>query len=312
MAFKVLILGCGSAIPTSRRHPSAQLVSVDEKYYLIDCGEATQSRLRENKVKFQRIEQIFISHLHGDHYLGLIGLLQTMHLLGRTKPITVFAPEGLKKIIDTHFEISGHHINYPLTIQAVDTGKFQRIFEDNKIEVYSIPLNHRVPCSGYLIKEKAKLPHLNIEKIKALNIPVAYFNSIKYGKDYTLPDGTVVPASELTFPPEPPKSYAYCSDTAYYEPVIDHIKYVDLLYHEATFTDELAQRAAETKHSTAKQAATIALKAGAKELILGHFSNRYTDTQQHLNEAKEIFTNTLLAEEGKWFEVGREVVSQNA
>ena len=206
MAFRVLILGCGSAIPTSRRHPSAQIVSVDEKYYLIDCGEGTQSRLRENKIKFQRIEQIFISHLHGDHYLGLIGLLQTMHLLGRTKPITVFAPGGLKKIIDTHFEISGHHINYPLTIETVDTEKHLKIFEDTKIEVYSLPLDHRVPCSGYLIKEKQKLPHLNIEKIKALNIPVAYFNSIKNGKDYQMPDGTIIKNEELTLPAEKSKS----------------------------------------------------------------------------------------------------------
>jgi ribonuclease Z len=303
MAFKVLILGCGSAIPTSRRNPSAQIVSVDDKHYLIDCGEATQNRLRENKIKFQRIEQIFISHLHGDHYLGLIGLLQTMHLLGRTKPITVFAPEGLKKIIDTHFEITGHKVNYPLTIETVNTQKHYLIFEDNKIEVYSIPLDHRIPCSGYLIKEKQKLPHLNTDKIIEYNIPVAYFNSIKKGKDFIMPNGQIIKSEELTLPAELSKSYAYCSDTAYYEPVTDVIKQTDVLYHEATFTDELANRAAETKHSTAKQAATIAHKANVKTLILGHFSNRYAQLSNHLQEAKQIFENTLLAEEGKWFDV---------
>jgi ribonuclease Z len=303
MAFKVLILGCGSAIPTSRRNPSAQIVSVDDKHYLIDCGEATQNRLRENKIKLQRIEQIFISHLHGDHYLGLIGLLQTMHLLGRTKPITVFAPEGLKKIIDTHFEITGHKVNYPLTIETVNTQKHYLIFEDNKIEVYSIPLDHRIPCSGYLIKEKQKLPHLNTDKIIEYNIPVAYFNSIKKGKDFIMPNGQIIKSKELTLPAEPSKSYAYCSDTAYYEPVTDVIKQTDVLYHEATFTDELANRAAETKHSTAKQAATIAHKANVKTLILGHFSNRYAQLSNHLQEAKQIFENTLLAEEGKWFDV---------
>jgi ribonuclease Z len=303
MAFKVLILGCGSAIPTSRRNPSAQIVSVDDKHYLIDCGEATQNRLRENKIKLQRIEQIFISHLHGDHYLGLIGLLQTMHLLGRTKPITVFAPEGLKKIIDTHFEITGHKVNYPLTIETVNTQKHYLIFEDNKIEVYSIPLDHRIPCSGYLIKEKQKLPHLNTDKIIEYNIPVAYFNSIKKGKDFIMPNGQIIKSKELTLPAEPSKSYAYCSDTAYYEPVTDVIKQTDVLYHEATFTDELANRAAETKHSTAKQAATIARKANVKTLILGHFSNRYAQLCNHLQEAKQIFENTLLAEEGKWFDV---------
>ncbi|MDB4533343.1 ribonuclease Z [Vicingaceae bacterium] len=302
-SFNVLILGSASAAPTLSRNQTSQLINIDEQYYLMDCGEGTQIRLREHKIKIQRINHIFISHLHGDHYLGLIGLIQTMHLLGRTSELTIYCPSDIKSIVDINLKVSESHLKYPIIYKNVNPDKSELVYENEKIEVISIPLKHRISCSGYLFKEKPKPRRINPKAIKAYDIPKYQINKIKLGEDYASENGDVIKNMRLTLDSLPSFSYAFCSDTKYYEPIIPIIKGVDLLYHEATFTEEHADRASKTFHSTAKQAAEIATKSGAKRLIIGHFSNRYPDLNIVLQEAKKVFDKTELAEEGKRFEV---------
>lgn len=299
--FELTILGCGSATPTSTRNPTAQLLNIAQRFFLIDCAEATQIQLRKYKIKFQKINHIFISHLHGDHYLGLMGLLSSMHLLGRTNEIHLYCPAELQEIIEVQLKHSQTYLRYPLVFHHHRYIANDVLFEDNKVEVRSIVLNHRIPCCGFLFIEKPVLPNISVEVLKEYRIPVEQIQHIKNGADYVTANGTVIPNSKLTIPPHSPRSYAFCSDTCYDENILPTINKVNLLYHEATFMDNMKERARETYHSTTLQAATIAQKAEVKQLIIGHYSARYKEVEPLLAEAKTIFDNTLLAEEGKTF-----------
>ena len=301
--FSVLILGNASASPTLTRNHTAQLININEQYYLMDCGEGTQIRLREHKIKLQRINHIFISHLHGDHYLGLIGLIQTMHLLGRTSELTIFCPSNIKEVIDVHLKASESQVKYPIKYTTVNNKVSDVIYENEKMEVISIPLKHKIPCVGYLFKEKSKPRRINSKAIETYKVPKFQINKLKLGEDYVSESGEIIKNNKLTMDSLPSFTYAFCSDTKYLEKNTPIIKGVNLLYHEATFTEEHADRAKKTLHSTAKQAAQIALKSEAKKLIIGHFSNRYPDLNVLLNEAKLVFKNTELAIQGKEFEV---------
>ncbi|MGI9527678.1 MAG: ribonuclease Z [Weeksellaceae bacterium] len=295
MSFTVTILGFNSAIPKANNHPTSQLVNVNERYLLIDCGEGTQVQLRRAKVKFTKINHIFISHLHGDHVFGLIGLLSTLQLLGKKTDMHIYGPLGIQDFIENQFKHTGAYNTYPIHFHELSHTDSRLIYEDKKIEVYNIPLDHRVYCNGYMIKEKPKLKSLNIQAIQSHSeIEICDYHNIKKGLNFISENGTIIPNETLTFPPIPPKSYAFCSDTKYKEDLIPIIEACDLLYHEATFLHELKEMADKTGHSTAKEAATIALKAKAKKLIIGHFSNRYPDPTVLLNEARSIFPETYL------------------
>ena len=301
--FSVLILGNASAAPTLTRSNTSQLVNINEQYFLIDCGEGTQTKLREHKIKLQRLDHIFISHLHGDHYLGLMGLIQTMNLLGRTSTLFIYCPANIEEIISVHLKFSESALKFPIQYQMVNFKKSEIIFENDKVVVSSIPLKHRIPCSGFLFKEKQKPRRINSTAIKQYNVPKHQIFKLKLGEDYTDEEGKIVKNNVLTYDSLTSFSYAFCSDTKYEEQIIDVIKGVTLLYHEATFSDEHSDRAIKTFHSTAKQAALIAHKSNAKSLIIGHFSNRYPDLNVLLEEAKEIFKNTELATQGNEFKI---------
>ncbi|NNE56221.1 MAG: ribonuclease Z [Flavobacteriales bacterium] len=298
MTFEVNILGCGAATPTLKRNPTSQLLNVHDKYYLIDCGEGTQLQLRRFKFKFQRINHIFISHLHGDHYLGLLGLISSMHLLGRTKELHLYCPPELKDIVEVNMKHSETFLNFEVVYHPIDYKVPQLILEDNTMEVHSFPLKHRIKCAGFLFVEKPKRRRIIKEKIEEYNLVVPEIVRLKKGQNIERLDGKVITFEDATLPPYPVRSYAYCSDTAYYEKVLETIQGVDLLYHEATFLEEHAKRAKETFHSTAIQAATIAQKAEAKKLVLGHFSSRYRELNQFTAEAKTIFPKVELARDG--------------
>lgn len=305
MPFRVTILGSNSAIPTTKRKPTAQLLNVAERFLLIDCGEGTQMQLRQYKLKMQRISHVFISHLHGDHYFGLIGLISTMHLLGRQKELHIYAAHELKEIIQVQLDASKTELCYPLFFHPLDYKKTKLLFEDNRLEVYSFPLKHSIDCCGFLVQEK-QLPRRMIrEEIVKHSIPVEAIPKIKEGGDYTKVDGEVVSNWELTKSAHKPRSYAFCSDTAYHEKIVSTIEGVDLLYHEATFKNDLKERAALTFHSTTGEAASIAKQAKVGRLIVGHYSQRYHDLEPLLEEVLEVFPNVDLAQEGKVFEIPR-------
>lgn len=302
--FSILILGSASASPTLARNPSAQLININEQYYLVDCGEGTQNRLREHKIKFQRLNHIFISHLHGDHYLGLLGLLQTMSLLGRTLALNLYGPKQLKEIVDMNLAYSHSTLKYPLIFHETQTNESVVLFENEHISVSTIILDHRVPCTGFLFKEKPKPRKINPAAIKRFEIPKYAMDNLRKGLDFCFTDTNKVIKNELlTLTPDECYSYAYCSDTKFNERIVSQIKDIHILYHEATFMDRDVKRAEATYHSTAKQAATIAMQANAKLLIIGHFSNRYKDLNLLLDEAKSIFANTQLALEDAVFEM---------
>jgi ribonuclease Z len=300
--FELTILGCGSATPTNKRNPSAQLLHVAGRYFLIDCGEGTQVQLRRFKCNFSRIDHIFISHMHGDHYFGLIGLLQSFHLLGRRKKMVVYGPAALKEAIEVQNKVSETRLVYPLEFVAVNPKVPQVIFDDEKVSVTTIPLDHRIACTGFLFREKNFLRKIIKEKLTEAKIPVSEMNRLKQGFDVTDEDGNLVKNSELTLDPAPPRSYAYCSDTRFNEKLAAQLQGVDLLYHESTFLEDMKDRAVMTMHSTAKEAAQMAVLAGAKKLILGHFSSRYDDETLFLEEASTVFPGSLLASEGKIFQ----------
>ncbi len=301
MGIRIKILGSNSAAPAHRRHHTSQLINIEGKYYLMDCGEATQLQLKRYKLRAQRINNIFISHLHGDHYLGLMGLLSTMHLMGRTKEINLYGPKGLSEIITMQMKYSETVLNYHINFVEVDTTINKVIHEDDFVKVYSIPLNHRIPCSGYLFEEKKKNRRVIKDKLPN-DFSIRNIIRLKHGEDIFDDDGKLIFKNEdLTLAPKKSWSYAFCSDTKYDESIIPLIKGVDLLYHESTFLDEHADRAANTYHSTAKEAATIALKANAGQLLLGHFSVRYKELEPIQNEARSIFEESHLALEGEEF-----------
>lgn len=304
MQFELTILGCSSATPTHERHPSAQLLNISGRFYLIDCGEGTQIQFLKYKIKFLSINHIFISHLHGDHFFGLVGLISTMHLNGRTKPLKIFGHPGLKEILDIQFGYSSTTLNFPINFFPIDYSGSMVIHEDDLVTVSTIPLNHRIPCMGFLFKEKQRERSLKMEVVGPLKIPFEYYPAIKKGYDYTTEKGEKISNESITEQPPIPRSFAYCSDTAYHEPVLQYIEGVDLLYHEATFLHDLKERADKTFHSTAKEAGIIARKGRVKQLVIGHFSTRYKDAGVLAQEAKFEFNNTELAEEGRVYRIG--------
>ena len=298
---KVTVLGRASAKPTVTSHPSAQIVNVNEQYYLVDAGEGTQQQMFRRGINPLKLRAVFISHLHGDHVFGLFPLLSTMGLCGRQTPLKVFAPRPFGEMLDFHLKYFDENLPYQVEWVEVDTTKHQCIFENRTVEVWSIPLRHKIPCAGFHFKEKA--PELNVHKFKIekYSLSIAQIVAAKRGEDITLEDGTVIENSELTYLPFTPKSYAYLSDTSRSAVAAKRVKGVNLLYHEATYTKEFARDAKERGHSTAADAAQIAVAAEAKALIIGHFSSRYKSPEALLAEAKEIFENTQLAEEGETY-----------
>lgn len=302
MKFEVHILGSGSALPTISRNPTAHYVNIQERHLLIDCGEGTQLQLRKSKLKFQKIDHIFISHLHGDHYLGLIGLLSTFNLLGRKKTINIYAPEKLKELLDQHFIASQSYLGYLINFVPTAAKISEKIFEDNVFTVHTIPLKHKIPCTGFIIKEKQKLRKLKPAALKKHQIPIALFHQLKMGEDITL-NNQRLNNDIFTLDPEKGRSYAFCSDTKYNQEMVPMINNVDLLYHEATFLEDKRDRADKTFHSTAHDAAKIAKLCNAKKLIIGHFSARYNDTSAFEKEAKLIFNNTVAINDGDCYEI---------
>ena len=298
MSFKLTILGCNSAVPSLERHPTAQLLNANERFFLIDCGEGTQVRLREYQLNFQRINHIFISHLHGDHYFGLIGLISSMHLLGRNKDLHIYAHQELKAIIDLQLSASNTELNYPLFFHPISEDIDQVLYEDEKISISNMILNHTINCSGFIFKEKKSKRKIIKDKIEKLNIPFDKYNGIKEGADWIADSGVIIKNNEITIKNTPVHSYAFCTDTLYNEALIEKIKGIDLLYHEATFKKDLADRAKQTGHSTTSEAATIAKKSSVKNLLIGHFSKRYKNLDELLLESKDVFKNTYLAKSG--------------
>jgi len=303
--FSVTILGSNSAIPTLHRKPTSQLLNLNERLYLIDCGEGTQVELRRNHVKFLRIKAIFISHMHGDHYFGLIGLLNSMHLLGRTKPLVIVAPEELKRIIHIQLLAANTRLSFEWEFRPLTPNSHTVVFEDSALRVQNFPVKHRIPCHGYLFKEQEREPHMKKEMIAKYSIPAVDIVKIKKGGGFALNDGTYIPHEKLTTPNDPPRSYAFCTDTLPLpEELPKYTKGANLMYHEATFLNDQEDRAKKTYHSTAVQAAKVAKACAVDQLILGHFSTRYTTLDTFLTEAKPHFENTDLALEGRTFEIG--------
>lgn len=303
MKFEVTILGSSSATPIFNRNPTAQALNINERLYLVDCGEGTQQQMLRFDVKASRIDYIFISHLHGDHYLGLIGLLSSLHLNGRTKPLYIYCPAPLKDIIDLQFKYSETTIHYPIEYTFTDATKPCKLVDNQDVIIESFPLDHRIPCTGFLFRQKKRLRKLMKEKIEDMKIPIEFYSRLKKGEDYTDADGKFYKNSELTIDSDRPRAYAYCSDTLYNENYFPYIANSDLLYHEATFLDNMRDRALETHHTTALQAGEVALKTGAQKLIIGHFSARYKTLNELLDEARSVFPDTELAIEGKTFTI---------
>ncbi len=303
MTFELTILGSSSAIPTSKKFPTAQVLNALERYFLIDCGEGTQIQLRRQKIGFGKINHVFISHLHGDHFYGLIGLISTFNLMGLTNDIHIYSPSQLKDVIQPQLDFLKGDMQFEVIFHPLNFKKPERIYEDKKIEVYSFPVKHSINCSGFLFREKQKEANIKKECITRYQISIEQIKKIKQGADFTTYEGHTIPNQELTIPPPMPRSYAYCADTAFHPPLAEFIKGVDLLYHEATFAEDLRDWAKKTYHSTAKDAATIAKMAEVDKLIIGHFSSRYDDELQLINEAKAIFPNTDVAVEGKKYPV---------
>lgn len=299
---KLTILGCYAATPRTITNPTAQVLEIKNQMFLIDCGEGTQVQLRKHKIKFSRINHIFISHLHGDHFYGLVGLISTFMLLNRVNDLHVYGPKGIKELILMQLKASGSHTGYNLYFHELEAHESEVIFEDEKVVVKTIPLKHRIYTNGYLFQEKNRQRKLNIEAVEKYKIETCYYQKIKFGGDITLENGTVLANELLTFDPEPEKSYAFCSDTIYDESILPIIKEVDVLYHESTFLESEAHLADKTMHTTAVQAATIAKKANVKTLVMGHYSTRYGNIELFKEEAQPIFNNVILADDGKEFE----------
>ncbi|MGL5683523.1 MAG: ribonuclease Z [Marinifilaceae bacterium] len=304
MKFELTILGCGSAIPTLTRNATAQVLNVLERYFLIDCGEGTQHQLRKYKIPYNKINHIFISHLHGDHFFGLIGFLSTLSMQGRRGDMHIYADRRLQELFDFQIKLLKCQMNFPIIYHHLQKGE-QLIYDDAVLTVTSFPVKHRydAPCWGFLFKEKERPRAIRKDMTDAWGVPLAFMQYLKQGEDYTTPDGQLVSNTLLTQAPSPPRSYAFITDTLYRERFADYIHGVDLLYHEATYGSESEKLAKATCHSTAAQAAQMAIAAGAKQLIIGHYSARYTDILPLLEEAQKLFLDTSLADEGKVFKV---------
>jgi len=298
MTFSLTILGSSSALPTSERTVTAHVLNVHERFFLIDCGEGTQMQLRRYRIRFAKIHNIFISHLHGDHFYGLFGLISSLNLMGRKVPLNIYGPPGLDKYLDLHFSASTVQLDYPLVFNSLDMEKAAKVYEDDKLMVESFPLDHKIECCGFIFREKVGERRIKKEAVKELSPGIKDILEIKRGGDFTDRDGKHWKNEELTDPPRSTRSYAYCSDTRYNEAILPFIKNVDLLYHEATYMDEMRQRALKTGHSTAGEAGKIAASADAGILVIGHFSSRYKKLEPLLNEARLQFPDTVLAEDG--------------
>ncbi len=305
MTFELTILGSSSAIPTSEKYPTAQVLNVLERFFLIDCGEGTQIQLRKQKIGFGKIKHIFISHLHGDHFYGLIGLISTFNLLGLKNNIHIYSPSQLKDVIQPQLDFLKGDMQFDVIFHPLNFKKAERIYEDKKVEVFSFPVKHSINCSGFLFREKQREANINKESIARYQIPIEQIKNIKKGADFVTASGDTIPNSELTTPPPHPRSYAFSADTAFHPPIAEIIKGVDLLYHEATFTEELRDWADKTYHSTAKDAAKMAQMAEVGKLIIGHFSSRYDNDEPFANEARSIFPNTEIAVEGNKYSVSQ-------
>ena len=296
---KLTVLGCYAATPRTFTNPTSQVLEINNELFLIDCGEGTQVQLRRNKVRFSKIKHVFISHLHGDHCYGLIGLISTFMLLKREDELHIYGPVGIKEIITIQLKISKSWTPYPLYFHELSSDQPEVILKTKKVTVETIPLKHRIYANGYLFREKPGDRKLLMEEVEKYEINVAYYRSIKKGKDAVLEDGTIIPNEKLTAPPEKPKSYAFCSDTAYSPEIALQINNVTALYHESTFLEEHAYLAAQTGHSTAREAAAIAREANVEKLVLGHYSTRYSSILPFKEEAEEIFAAVDLADDGK-------------
>jgi len=303
MKFEVLILGSNSALPAHGRHPSSQVINYNDHLYLVDCGEGTQMRMSYFQVKRSRIQQIFISHLHGDHIFGLPGLLTSYILNGRTQALSVYGPEGLRRFIEVTLNLSAIQMPFELFIFEIDASQVQMIFSDDNLSVTTIPLNHRIPTCGYLFQEVRKVYHILPEAAEKFGVDYTFYETLKRGENVQLKNGVYINHKLLTRPPRPCRSFAYCSDTAYDPSIVVHLKNIDLLYHEATFSKEMGEQASKRYHSTTHEAAMIARSAEVKKLTIGHFSSRYVDVGFLEKEAREIFSESYLALEGQTFEI---------
>lgn len=301
--FKVHILGCGSALPTLQHNASSQIVELREKLFMIDCGEGTQIQLRRSRIHFSKIIAVFISHLHGDHCFGLPGMISTFGMTGRTAPLHIYAPAAFEPILDQTLSFFCQGLEFKVVFHAVDTTQNKVVYEDRSLTIETIPLQHRIDCCGYLFREKPILPHIRRDMIDFYKIPISQINNIKAGADWVTAEGEVIANSRLTTPAEPARSYAYCSDTRYIKTLHELVKGVSTLYHESTYSAEDAERARLYWHSTSQDAAKVARDASVGKLLLGHFSARYNNESQLLDEAKEIFPNSYLTCEGATFDI---------
>ena len=301
--FKVHILGCGSALPTLQHNASSQIVELREKLFMIDCGEGTQIQLRRSRIHFSKIIAVFISHLHGDHCFGLPGMISTFGMTGRTAPLHIYAPAAFEPILEQTLSFFCQGLEFKVVFHAVDTTQNKVVYEDRSLTVETIPLQHRIDCCGYLFREKPILPHIRRDMIDFYKIPISQINNIKAGADWVTAEGEVIANSRLTTPAEPARSYAYCSDTRYIKTLHELVKGVSTLYHESTYSAEDAERARIYWHSTSQDAAKVARDASVGKLLLGHFSARYNNESQLLEEAKEIFPNSYLTCEGATFDI---------
>ena len=296
--FNVHVLGGGSALPTLKHSASSQVVEIRGKFFMIDCGEGTQIQLRRSRIGFTKISAVFISHLHGDHCFGLIGLISTFGMLGRTAPLHVYAPAPMGPLLKLQMEMFCTGLEFKVEFHPVDTTRQLVVYEDRSLTVETVPLEHRIECCGYIFREKATLPHIRRDMIDCFEIPVSQINNIKNGADWTTADGKVIANSRLTFPADPPRAYAYCCDTRYIPTLYKRVEGVNLLYHDSTYDSSCSERARLYFHSTSQQAAQVARDAHAKELLLGHFSARYDNEDHILKEAQAVFPNSVLAKEG--------------
>ena len=303
MTFRVTILGNSSATPTPERNPSAHVLNVHEQFFLIDCGEGTQQRLIRCGINPMKLQAVFLSHLHGDHVYGVFGLISTLGLMGKKTPLQIFAPRPFDEILANHLRYFDSELSYEVQWREIETRKHKRLFENKTLEVWSVPLRHRVPAAGFLFREKAPALNLHKEAIERYELGIAQCRAAKRGEDVVLESGETILNTELTYRPYRERSFAYLSDTLYSHRAAELVSGVDLMYHEATFADEDRALAKKTGHSTAKQAAQVALTAGAGRLLIGHFSSRYKDLYLLETEAREIFPNSEAAIEGKSYEI---------
>ncbi len=310
MSFSITILGSSSALPTAKRFPTAQLINVNERFFLLDCGEGTQMQLRKFRVRFGKINHIFISHLHGDHVFGIFGLISSFSLLGRKNPLHIYGPPGLRNILLGHLQMFSMELVFSIDIHELAPKRHQQVYEDKNLLIFAFPLKHRITTMGYVFLEKKAELNIRKEAISKYQLSLASITKIKNGENYQTPDGVLVPNNQLTKPPYKQRKYVYCTDTRPLKRIIEHAKDADILYHEATFLDKDKYLARDTGHSTTVQAAETAMKADVKKLIIGHFSARYKDQVQHVKEAREVFTETELAEDGLTFSIEKKRASE--